>query len=155
MGLDTLLGQLSALCAVVYGSEDNAACAISFNEFDGLAGVERLDVLLRDSSDGTFLPNLRSRALPFLSQLATNSPEAADAGEALLLQYMEFLAARGQIGWCARILQASQPSPHALPQPRIIERTPTLIQAALACVYACTSTDATAFQFMNAILEVT
>ncbi|XP_035662778.1 neuroblastoma-amplified sequence-like [Branchiostoma floridae] len=140
-GLQLLHDDLVTLEMLVYECQPDSI--VDLQKFQKLPDLERLQLLMAQSSADDYMKNIRHRALPFLQRCDAKKP---NSGTKLLQDYMVMIA-KDDLSLVVKIFQSSRPE-EAVP---IISEVDQLMSLALDCIYTCESSKQLSHAF--AILE--
>ncbi|KAI8481341.1 hypothetical protein Bbelb_409050 [Branchiostoma belcheri] len=140
-GLQLLHDDLVTLEMLVYECQPDSV--VDLQKFQTLSDLDRLQLLMAQSSASDYMKNIRHRALPFLQRCDAKKP---NSGTKLLQEYMVMIA-KDDLSLVVKIFQSSRPE-EAVP---IIPEVDQLMSLALECIYTCESSKQLSHAF--AILE--
>ncbi|XP_019619051.1 PREDICTED: neuroblastoma-amplified sequence-like [Branchiostoma belcheri] len=140
-GLQLLHDDLVTLEMLVYECQPDSV--VDLQKFQTLSDLDRLQLLMAQSSASEYMKNIRHRALPFLQRCDAKKP---NSGTKLLQEYMVMIA-KDDLSLVVKIFQSSRPE-EAVP---IIPEVDQLMSLALECIYTCESSKQLSHAF--AILE--
>uniref|UniRef100_A0A8C9NH09 NBAS subunit of NRZ tethering complex n=1 Tax=Serinus canaria TaxID=9135 RepID=A0A8C9NH09_SERCA len=130
-GLQVLCDNLITLETVVYETDGDRT--LTLKELLEMKDIEKLRLLMKNSSDEKYVKNVYQWMIPFLHRCENQSPGLANA---LFKEYLVTLA-KEDLTLPLKIFQNSKPDC----QPKIIPDQDQLMITALECIYSCERDD--------------
>ncbi|XP_041277115.1 neuroblastoma-amplified sequence [Onychostruthus taczanowskii] len=130
-GLQVLCDNLITLETVVYETDGDRT--LTLKELLEMKDIEKLRLLMKNSSDEKYVKNVYQWMIPFLHRCENQSPGLANA---LFKEYLVTLAME-DLTLPLKIFQNSKPDC----QPKIIPDQDQLMITALECIYSCERDD--------------
>ncbi|RMC17230.1 hypothetical protein DUI87_05808 [Hirundo rustica rustica] len=130
-GLQVLCDNLITLETVVYETDGDRT--LTLKELLEMKDIEKLRLLMKNSSDEKYVKNVYQWMIPFLHRCENQSPGLANA---LFKEYLVTLA-KDDLTLPLKIFQNSKPAC----QQKIIPDQDQLMIAALECIYSCERDD--------------
>uniref|UniRef100_A0A674GM37 NBAS subunit of NRZ tethering complex n=1 Tax=Taeniopygia guttata TaxID=59729 RepID=A0A674GM37_TAEGU len=130
-GLQVLCDNLITLETVVYETDGDRT--LTLKELLEMKDIEKLRLLMKNSSDEKYVKNIYQWMIPFLHRCENQSPGLANA---LFKEYLVTLA-KEDLTLPLKIFQNSKPDC----QPKVIPDQDQLMITALECIYSCERDD--------------